>query len=387
MLTGDLERRERLRVYRTLLVIGAVLVVGWMIWSARASLFPFAIGALIAYLLAPLVNRIQLVFPKKGRLGRANRVLSVLFVYLVVLSLVVLFATTVGSAAVNETLELIDNLPSYAEQIRDESQYWNEWYEDTVPPEVQVQIESNLEEAGAAVGTALQTALFATVGTVQRVIGLIAGLALLPLWLFYVLKDQGRAFDFFYRLWPVGIQGDIREIVKISDRVLGAYIRGQIFLGLVVGFVTWLSLFLFDIPYASALGVVSGIFELIPILGPWLSFIAAAIVVLATDPGKIWIVAIIFLAIQQLENTLLVPKIQGDAVDLNPAIIMVLLVVGAALFGLLGVIVIVPAAAILRDVFVYVYNRLSEEAALPELAGQSEVSEGVPPEYSEREHD
>lgn len=358
-----------------------------MIWSARASLFPFAIGALIAYLLAPLVDRIQRVLPRTGRLGNANRVISVLIVYLVAIALVVVFALTAGSMAVNETLALIDNLPSYAEQVRDESQYWNELYEDSVPPNVQAQIESNLDQAGSVAGTAARTALLATVGTVGRVIGLIAGLALLPLWLFYVLKDQGRAFDFFYRLWPVGVQNDIREIIRMSDRVLGAYIRGQIFLGIVVGFVTWISLFIFDIPYAAALGVLAGIFELVPILGPWLSFIAAAIVVLATDPDKIWIVALIFLAIQQLENTLLVPKIQGDAVDLNPAIIMVLLVVGGAIFGLLGVIIIVPVAAILRDVFVYIYNRLGDEANLPDLAGQSEVSQGIPPELSEREHD
>ena len=101
---------------------------------------------------------------------------------------------------------------------------------------------------------------------------------------------------------------------------------------------------------------------MVPILGPWLSFIAAAIVVLATDPGKIWIVAILFLMIQQLENTFLVPKIQGDAVGMNPAVIMVLLVLGGALFGIIGVIAVVPIAAILRDVFVYIYNRLSEEA-------------------------
>ena len=104
----------------------------------------------------------------------------------------------------------------------------------------------------------------------------------------------------------------------------------------------------------------------VPIIGPWISFIAAAIVVLATHPEQIWAVAILFLAIQQLENTLLVPKIQGDAVDMNPAVIMVLLVVGGALFGFLGIIVIVPFAAIVRDIFLYAYHRLSEEAEMPE---------------------
>jgi predicted PurR-regulated permease PerM len=115
---------------------------------------------------------------------------------------------------------------------------------------------------------------------------------------------------------------------------------------------------------------------MVPILGPWLSFIAAAIVVLATEPEKIWIIIPLFLGIQQLENTFLVPKIQGDAVNMNPAIIMILLVLGGALFGIIGVIVIVPFAAIARDVFIYVYNRLSEEAGAPgPIFQESETAE------------
>jgi predicted PurR-regulated permease PerM len=162
------------------------------------------------------------------------------------------------------------------------------------------------------------------------------------------------------------VRQDVRNIVGIADRILGAYVRGQLFLGFVVGVVTFVGLYVLGVQYAVALAVLSGLFEMIPILGPWLSFIAAAIVVLATDPGKFWAVLILFVMIQQLENTFLVPKIQGDAVEMNPAIIMILIVVGGAVFGFLGVIVIVPLAAIARDVFKYVYMRLSEEGNLPE---------------------
>jgi predicted PurR-regulated permease PerM len=114
-----------------------------------------------------------------------------------------------------------------------------------------------------------------------------------------------------------------------------------------------------------ALGVVAGILELVPILGPWLTFVIAALVVLATDPDKILWVAGLCLAIQQLENSFLVPRIQGSAVQMNPAVIMVLLVVGGALWGFLGVIIIVPLAAIARDVFVYIYRRLSAPPGTP----------------------
>lgn len=356
------DHRERMRRYRMWLVVGSLLVVAWTLWTARGALFPFIIGLTIAYLLEPLVNRVQSILPAGGVVGRARRTIAVIVVYAVALGIAGFGLYVFGTQVAQETVDLAENMPDYVDTAREEFKAWNDWYVQTIPESVRVQIESNLDEAEAVATSAVKTTLLATVGTVQRVVGLIASLALLPLWIFYLLKDQGKAFDFFYRLWPRPLQRDVRNIVGIIDGVLGSYIRGQLILGAVVGVVTLVGLIVLDIAYAAPLAILAGLFEMVPILGPWLSFIAAAIVVLATDPGKIWIVAILFLMIQQLENTFLVPKIQGDAVDMNPAVIMVLLVLGGALFGIIGVIAVVPIAAILRDVFVYVYNRLSEEA-------------------------
>lgn len=351
-----------MRRYRLWLVAGTVIALTWTVWIARDALFPFVIGLTIAYLLEPIVNRVQRLIPSVGILAKIRRTLAVVVVYGVAIAIVGTGMYTFGNQVAQETVDLIENMPAYTETARTEFKAWNDWYVDTVPPDVRKRIEANLDEATSVLTAAVRTTLLATVGTVQRAIGLMASLALLPLWIFYLLKDQGKAFEFFYRIWPKPIEQDVRNIVGIVDKVLGSYIRGQLILGFVVGFVTLIGLYVLDITYAAPLAIVAGIFEMVPILGPWLSFIAAAIVVLATDPGKIWIVAILFLAIQQLENTFLVPKIQGNAVDLNPAIIMVLLVVGGALFGILGVVAIVPLAAIGRDVFVYVYNRLTEES-------------------------
>ncbi|HMM41103.1 MAG TPA: AI-2E family transporter [Thermomicrobiales bacterium] len=356
------DHRERMRRYRMWLVVGSLLVVAWTLWAARGALFPFVIGLTIAYLLEPLVNRVQRLFPSGGVVGRARRTIAVILVYAVALGLAGFGLYIFGTQVAQETVDLAENMPGYVETAREEFKAWNDWYVQTVPESVREQIESNLDEAEAVITSAIKSTLLATVGTVQRVVGLVASLALLPLWIFYLLKDQGKAFDFFYRLWPRPLQRDVRNIVGIVDGVLGAYVRGQLILGTVVGVVTLIGLVVLDIAYATPLAILAGLFEMVPILGPWLSFIAAAIVVLATDPGKIWIVAILFLMIQQLENTFLVPKIQGDAVGMNPAVIMVLLVLGGALFGIIGVIAVVPIAAILRDVFVYIYNRLSEEA-------------------------
>jgi predicted PurR-regulated permease PerM len=136
----------------------------------------------------------------------------------------------------------------------------------------------------------------------------------------------------------------------------------QLFLGVVIGIVTGVAMWVIGIRQAIVLGLFAGLFELVPVLGPWIAFIVAATVTLATDPDRIFLVALAFLGIQQLENTFLVPKLQGDALRINPAIIVMLLAIGGSLWGLVGLIVVVPVSAVFRDVFVYLYHRASDLA-------------------------
>lgn len=357
------EGASRRDTYRALLVVGGLLVLAWVFWGVRGALLPFAIGALIAYLLAPLVNRFENVVPFKNRLSRELvRTIAILEVYLLFIAVLVILALTVIPAMVEETQQLVDDLPVYWEDARSEFDYWNRRYEDEAPPEVKESVEENLDEITAYLSDFGSRIASTTIGSIQRFLSLIAGLVILPLWVFYVLKDQRRGMAAFYRLWPEEIREDVFQIVRIVDRILSSYIRGQLFLGLIVGIVTGVGMWIIGVQQPLALGIVAGIFEMVPILGPWISFIVAALVVLATDPDKILLVAILSLGIQQLENTFLVPRVQGSAVNMNPAVIMMLLVIGASMWGFLGIVIIVPLAAVARDVFAYIYRRLETPA-------------------------
>lgn len=355
-------RREQ---YRTMLVIGALLFVGWVLWSVRGALFPFAFGLLIAYLLAPFVQRVENLMPRRGFWLKIRRDVAILTVYLGTALLLTGAALTVVPNLVNETLELIENLPTYWTDVQGEFQYWSDWYERELPPEVQEQIEQNLDSASEFLASAVEYIVSYTIGTARRFIGVIVGLLILPLWLYYVLRSERNARAAFLRMWPAELREDVYQIARIIDRILASYVRGQLFLGLVVGLASGIGFWIIGVQQPLALGVIAGILEMVPILGPWLTFIIAALVVLATDPDKILWVAGLCLAIQQLENSFLVPRIQGSAVQMNPAVIMVLLVIGGSLWGFLGVIVIVPLAAIARDVFVYIYRRLSAPPGTP----------------------
>ncbi len=369
------EGADRRDTYRALLVIGGLLVLASILWSVRGALLPFAIGGIIAYLLSPLVKKFEATVPFRRRMRPDTvRMLAILEIYMVFIAVMIILAMTAIPALVDQTQQFVDDLPSYWEDSRQEVDYWNHRYEDEVPPEVKKQIEANLDQITSYLSQFGTRVASTTIGSIQRFLSLVTGLVLLPLWLFYVLKDERKGMAYFYKLWPEELREDVYQIIRIVDRILASYIRGQLFLGLIVGVVTGIGMWVIGVQQPLVLGIVAGIFEMVPILGPWISFIVAAIVVLATDPDKLILVGILSLGIQQLENTFLVPRVQGNAVNMNPALIMMLLVVGGAMWGFLGIVIIVPLAAIARDVFTYVYGRLEH----PEEENESELSPAGP---------
>jgi predicted PurR-regulated permease PerM len=270
-----------------------------------------------------------------------------------------------------ETVELIENIPRYWQIAQREFSVLMTYYEDEVPDQWKAQIEDNLSDLGSQALSTIRAAIMVTLGAVTTILGFAAGLALLPLWMFYVLKDRTEGAERFYTMWPPSWRFDVRNIVQIVDRVFSAYIRGQIFVSVSVGVATGVTVWLIGVEPALVLGLLAGVTNLVPILGPIIAFFIIALVALATEPDRIWLVLLAFIAIQQLESTFLVPRIHGYAVRVHPAIVMILVVIGGSLWGLWGMIVILPIAAAARDVFVYIYGRI-------EVPDETETGPGRP---------
>lgn len=355
---------------RLILILLALAAIGWVLWEGRQSLVPFALGAIVAYLMTPLVGLFQMVFPKRGVLAGFGKVFAILLTYALFLTGLVTAGYYVLPPLIQETVEFMEAIPRYWEISQREFSVFMDWYEAEVPEQWKVQIEETLLALGSQAISAVQSALMLTIGAVGSIIGFGAGLALLPLWMFYVLKDRNEGVERFYTMWPRHWQTDVRNIVTLIDRVLSAYIRGQIFVSATVGVATGIAMWVIGIEPVLVLAVLAGLTNLIPILGPVIAFLIIALVALATEPDRIWLVAIAFIGIQQLESTFLVPRIHGHAVRVHPAIVMLLVVLGGSIWGLWGMIVILPIAAAIRDVFVYVYNRIEVPEDDEEDVGQ-----------------
>jgi predicted PurR-regulated permease PerM len=354
------------RRIRFALVFGAVLLIAIVIYQARGVLLPFVIGTILAYILSPLVDRVAAGLPFYEHRRQLARVVTILGLYGVMGAVLTVAGFLMVPRLVEEGAQFIDDVPTYVERAQEELDVLTERYRASVPPEVQEQIDGVTENLGTAAGDMAAAALARTVGILTHSVAVLLGYLVIPFWLFYLLKDGHNLQSRVEALFPEWLRDDIANIFDIVNKVLGSYIRAQLILAVYIGTLTTAGLFLMGIDLYLVLGLVAGVTELVPIIGPILGAIPALIVVLATDPGMFPWVLLFYIVVQQTENLILVPRIQGNAVNIHPAVIIVMLVIAQALFGFIGMIVAVPLVAVARDVFLYVYRRLKEEEGLLE---------------------
>jgi predicted PurR-regulated permease PerM len=222
----------------------------------------------------------------------------------------------------------------------------------------------------------------AIAGSVASLMTALLAYAVVPIFVFYILKDRPALSAAARSALPSEWRPDLEAIVRIVDRVFGRWVRGQLLLGLVVGLMTFLGLLVLGVVvdpvfsrFAVILAVSAGLLELLPIIGPIISAVPA--VLLGATAGVPGIVAalLLYLGVQQLENNVLVPKIQGDATDLHPGIVLAAIVIGGAIAGFLGAILALPVTAAGRDVVRYLMRRT---AAVP-MAVDAALAEALEP--------
>ncbi len=360
---------KRIRVGLTLVLL---LLASTFLYQARAALLPFFVGAILAYILLPLINwldaKMRLVL--HGR--RITRSLAVLIAYGLSILIIVGLLTFAIPLIVTQFNVLGQALPDLARRVYSAApevvQVWLDRYNRAVPEEIRLALERSIQDTLQSLLAALQTGAFKTVSVLFSTVSFVLGLLIVPLWMFYFMRDQPEIEAAFYKVVPPAYREDVRSVRTLVDAVLGAYLRGQVILSFAVGIMSTLGLELLGIDFALLLGTISGLLEVVPVLGPILAAIPMILVALATSPSKLlWVILLAF-AVQQIENYVLVPQITHGTVKLHPAMAMIVLVVGSAVGGILGVLLSIPLAAVIRDIVRYAYFRLDDEPLPPREA-------------------
>ena len=344
-------------------ILVAVIVITLLVIVVRTLnvLVPFALGLLLGYVILPLVNRLQRSLQRFVQRRDLSRLLAIFIVYAAGLAVVAVFLFLLVPIIIRQGQQLLANIDEIIATIGDALAGLQQFLIANVPEQVRTLVQEQI----AALPERLLSALGAAVSTVTSTLGAILGFVIVPFWLIYVLYDAGRLGRGALNVFPESAQPDIINLGHIFDDVVGAYVRGQLLVAAVIGTLTGLGRALVGVNFPALLGALTAVGDLIPTAGPFVAAIPTVIIAALERPILALWAILVLVGAQQFEGAFIEPRIIGTSVQLSPAVIIVLLVIAGDLAGIVGLLVVVPLTAFLRDVVRYVYLRTSPEPIMP----------------------
>ena len=340
-------KRKRFHMLSAAAVLLVVLVLMYLL---GAVLFTVLLSGLIAYVLLPLRHRLVALMPWRESRSELSRTIAVSIIFVVAGGIAVGLLAVAIPPTIRQSQEFIEEFPTFFASARTTVEGWVGEYTETVPADMRAQLEDNLSQIGSTLARSAFDVLPKTVGFIVGSFSLILGLATMPMLIFYFAKDSKQIGDYLITPFPRVLRSHLLDMAKIADRTIGGYLRGQLILGLIVGTAVTIGLVAIGIPFAVILGVVAGISELVPIVGPWIGAAAGLLVALATEPDKLLWVAMLYLGVQLLENTLLVPRIQAETLNIHPVAVIIVIILGSHFFGFWGIILGPPLLSLLKEI-------------------------------------
>lgn len=311
---------------KTLITIAGFLLALWVIYIVRDVLVLLFVAFILKSAISPIIDYLE-----KRKLSRG---IAILVVYITAVIAVVAAFAIILPVFVVQIINLINNFPQYVDSL---SQFFsntsirNADFFGTLSSEI----------------ASFSTNIFRITLSIFSVVLAFISVAVIT---FYFLLDEKNLKNRFFASLPEPYAQQITRILHNVEIRLGAWVRGQLLLSLIIGVLYFIGLFGLGIPNPLALGLIAAIFEVVPIIGPIAAAIPAVIIALTISPAKALFVIVLFIVVQQLENHIIVPKVMQKATGLSPLIVLIAILVGGRILGAVGILLAVPAAVVMQEV-------------------------------------
>lgn len=313
----------------SILKVVVILLLVLFLWHVREVLAILFTALIFASALEVWVDRMQLRHIPRG--------LSVIFIYAVIAGVFGLIVYLLIPPISHQVGELSRSFPYYYEKIVST-------FTDLRTLSQEYGLEKNIQQGFGLLNERLGQSVGGIFSAISALFGNIAAFFLVLILTFYMVVEASAMKRVLRQFLPDYYQPYASQLVNKIQYKVGAWLQGQLVLCFVIGFITTLLLWIFGIKYALVLGLIAGVFEFIPYLGPMFSAIPAVFLAFFQDPIKAIIVIGIYIGVQQLENNLLVPKIMQRAIGLNPVITITSLLIGMKVGGVIGALLSIPVA-------------------------------------------
>ena len=349
--------------------MGVMVVAALVFFRVRSVIAPLALATLLAYILNPLVTSL-----KRARLSRTG---ATIIVYLLLLLVLVAVPSILAPPLIQQVGAINVDFVAISNGLRSLFDRYQTVEVLGFPIDLSGIYEDIQGELARVVNSVASYSFKILSGAVTSALWLILTLVLS----FYLLRDWEKISAYLEGLVPPDYREDASELRREIERIWDSFLRGQIILSLVVGVVTGATMWIVGVKNALLLGILAGVLEIVPNLGPVLAALPA--IALAFFQGSLhlpisngWFALLVvglYVAIQQVENNYLVPRIIGRSVNLHPVVVIVGAIGGAIMGGSLGIFLAAPVLGSARILGGYLYRKLLEREPVVAVA-QGEAS-------------
>jgi predicted PurR-regulated permease PerM len=346
---------------RSLFWLSLTLVVAFLLYILSPILTPFLFAGILAYMGDPLVDRLEA--------NRVPRTLGVLIVMALLIALVVLIVVILVPLFEEQATTLMRNLPQYLEAVRSLISPWLDRLGIDFKLNLEGIKEALRESFPAAQGIARNLIPKLTTGGLA-LIEFVTNLVLMPVVLFYVLRDWDRMVAAIDGAIPLRWREPVRSLASEVDSVLGQFLRGQLSVMFLLAIFYVAGLWLVGLDFALPIGILAGMLTFIPYLGAIVGFVLATLAGLIQfqSLGGLVPVWIVFFVGQMLEGMVVTPLLVGERIGLHPVLVIFALLAFGKLFGFFGVLLALPASAVLMVAFRRLHRTYTESTLYTESA-------------------
>lgn len=351
----------------TLFTLIALVLIGLIIFIFREVSFifnplsvfmqtvvlPVTLAMILYYLLRPVLRLLERF--------RIKRIWGILIIFMGVVGLLTLVTFLILPFLREQLQMLIKEFPQYFMQLLTDidaflrTSFVGDYYTGS-NFDIDQLMETLPDNLAGILQDVVASIITGITGFLSTITSFVLSIVIVPFILFYLLKDGEKLPEYILKLLPPRLRDDTREVFGEADRQLSAYIQGQLIVAFLIGVMVFIGFLIIGMKYALLLGVLAMFTSVVPYIGPAIAITPAVIIALVTSPFMLVKLAIVWTVVQLVEGNIISPQVMGKTLFIHPVTIIFVLLTAGSLFGVAGVILGIPAYAILRVLVSHIFK-------------------------------